>query len=263
MGMKMIYRLAKETLSNLLTMNSNVYRFSLQRGLSGPLEVPKSPWHNAVLKSQSEIDDAVEHVKNLRLPLMKNLPKNWDSIAALDCIMRNTNTDARVFDAGAERYSVVLPWLFLYGYKQLVGGNLVFNKSFKKGPILYCYCDITKTGFIEESFDAVSCLSVIEHGVDLASYFGEMARILKPNGILVTSADYYEDSIDTKGQQAYGVPIKIFTKECINDALGIAKEFGLVLTSPLDLTSKEKPVYWEKYNLNYTFVVFTLRKEVK
>jgi hypothetical protein len=87
-----------------------------------------------------------------------------------------------------------------------------------------------------------------------------MSRILKPGGVLITSADYFETRIDTKGQTAYGVPIHIFTKEEILDAVKIASQFGLSLTGSLDMSSKEKIVHWRQYNLSYTFVVFSLRK---
>jgi len=102
---------------------------------------------------------------------------------------------------------------------------------------------------------------VIEHGVDLNSYFKEMSRILKTNGILITSTDYYETPIDTKGQIAYGVPIHIFTKEEIEEAMNISEKYGLFLTSPLDLTCDEKVVYWKQYDLRFTFLNFVLRKK--
>ena len=69
-----------------------------------------------------------------------------------------------------------------------------------------------ETRFDPETFDVVTCLSVVEHGVDLDGYFREAARILKPGGALVTSTDYYPDPIDTAGKHAYGVPVKIFNR---------------------------------------------------
>ena len=87
-----------------------------------------------------------------------------------------------------------------------------------------------------------------------------MSRILKLNGVLITSTDYYEPPVDTKGQKAYGVPVHIFSKDEIIDALDIAKEFGLELTSPIDLSCDEPCVRWEELDLEYTFITFTLRK---
>jgi len=87
-----------------------------------------------------------------------------------------------------------------------------------------------------------------------------MSRILKQEGVLITSADYFETQVDTKGQMAYGVPIHVFNREEIAEALEIAGQFGLTPTYPLDLSAEERVVNWKTYDLNYTFVIFSLRK---
>jgi SAM-dependent methyltransferase len=253
----------EQTLINLSSKVNIDYSVCLEKihGISKPKKYPNAPWTNAVLKTQEEVDRAVSQVRNLGLRVRGDLPKNWDSLATLDYILKNTDKTARIFDAGAAFYSVILPWLFLYGYKNLVGGNYIFRKKIKRGPILYEPCDITKTNYENNFFDIVTCLSVIEHGVDLNLYFKEMSRILKTNGILITSTDYYETPIDTRGQIAYGVPIHIFTKGEIEEALNISEKYGLFLTSPLDLTCDEKVVCWKQYDLRYTFLNFVLRKK--
>ena len=260
--MVIINYLAKWMLRKVLMRTSIGYRFLLRKehGITGPNGYPNAPWANAVLRSQEEVDSAVEQVRKLGLPLMSDLSKNWDSLAALNIILKNTCKDAKIFDAGAELYSVILPWLFLYGYKNLVGGNLVFDKKIKRGPIVYRRSDITRTGYSSNTFNAVTCLSVIEHGVDLRSFFKEMSRILKSNGMLIISMDYYETPIDTKGLSAYGVPIHIFTKEEVTKVLATAKEFGLVPVGPIDLTCSEKVVLWKKYELRFTFLTISLQK---
>jgi SAM-dependent methyltransferase len=247
-------------LSGKFNIDYSVY-LKKMHGLSAPKSYPNAPWTNSVLKNQKEVDRAISQVKKLGLKVRGDLPKNWDSLATLDYILKNTDKDARIFDAGSALYSVILPWLFLYGYKNLVGGNFIFKKKIKRGPILYEPCDITKTNYENNSFDAVTCLSVIEHGVDFNSYFKEMSRILKVGGILITSTDYYETPVDTKGQIAYGVPIHIFTKEEIEEALNISRKYGLFLTSPLDLNCDEKVVCWKQYDLRFTFLNFVLRKK--
>jgi SAM-dependent methyltransferase len=253
----------EQTLINIsgkVKIDYSVY-LKVVHGISKPKKYPDAPWTNSVLRTQEEVGRAVSQVKSLGLCVRGDLPKNWDSLATLDCVLKNTDKNARIFDAGAALYSVVLPWLFLYGYKNLIGGNVIFKKKIKRGPILYEPCDITRTNYENNYFDAVTCLSVIEHGVDLHSYFKEMSRILKKGGLLITSTDYYETPIDTGGQIAYGVPIHIFTKGEIEEALNIAGKYGLFLTSPLDLTRGEKVVYWKQYDLRYTFLNFVLRKK--
>jgi len=120
--------------------------------------------------------------------------------------------------------------------------------------------DLTNTSFPAESFDAITCLSVIEHGVPLEAYFREMHRLLKPGGLLITSTDYYPTAIDTHGAVAHGSPIKVFSMPEIQSALALAKDIGLKPTGDLDLECKEKPIRWEPYGLEYSFVIFTLQK---
>ncbi len=238
------------------------YRFALRvkHGARAPGSRPSIPWVNTALRRHEEVRASLELVKQLGLPPVPDKPKNWDCLAALDQILARENREARVFDAGGETYSMILPWLFLYGYKNLVAGNIAFQRPRKRGPIKYVYSDITRTSFPDESFDVVTCLSVIEHGVDLTAYFKEMSRILKPGGLLFTSTDYFETPIDAKGQIAYGVPIHIFSRSEIEAALGVAKQYGFKASSSIHLLTEEKVLHWSQYDLHYTFLNFCLIK---
>ncbi len=120
-----------------------------------------------------------------------------------------------------------MPALFLYGYRDLHGINLSFTDAARRGPIRYIPGDLTGTPYADSSFDAITCLSVIEHGVPLSDYFREMFRLLKPGGLLITSTDYWPTPIDTRGQIAHGSPIKIFSRAEVEAALEIAKSSGL------------------------------------
>jgi SAM-dependent methyltransferase len=242
-------------------------RFLLRRkyGVRGPHGRPDAPWSCAVLKSEHEVRCSIEQVQRLGLPLVGRTaankePKNWDSLAALELILKNTDPRARIFDAGGERYSMILPWLALYGYRDLTAGNLVFEQPIQEGPIRYEHQDITQTTYPNARFDAITCLSVIEHGVDLAAYFKEMARILKPGGLLITSTDYYDSPVDTRGQVIFGVPIHVFSPDEITHALELAAASGLELVAPLNLTACERAVTWAQYDLSFTFIVVSMRK---
>ncbi len=252
----------KRAARRVLEQTGAGYRLLLKHdyGTSGPHGFPEGQQSNAVLRSAREVEESINQVRRLGLPALGDPPKHWDSLAALDVILKTTDMSARVFDAGGEFYSMILPWLFLYGYTNLVAGNLAFRHKRRRGPIVYQHADITRTAFAPGTFDAVTCLSVIEHGVDLEAYFREMARIIKTGGWLVTSTDYYETGIDTRGQTAFGVPIHVFTRNEILCGLQIAKRYGFELESPLNLTSPEKVVHWAEYDLRYTFLLFSLRK---
>jgi SAM-dependent methyltransferase len=255
---RVMKRLARGALEH--TSAGSRYLMKREYGVSGPHGHPDAPWKCAVLKFAEEVQASIEQVQRLGLPLVADLPKNWDSLAALDLILRTTDTNSQIFDAGGEWYSMIAPWLFLYGYKNITVGNKVFDKKKRRGSIVYEHSDITSTNFSKGYFDAVTCLSVIEHGVDLNAYFKEMTRIIRVGGVLITSADYYDAPIDTKGQEAYGEPIHIYSKNEIIQALELATRYGFSLMSPIDLRPAEKVVHWKEYDLRFTFVIFALQK---
>ena len=225
------------------------------------LSQPPGPYlMNATLKSRAEWEAALENGRKLHVPLHRGIEKNWDHLAAITTIVQNTTRDGRVLDAGAEIYSNVLPALFLYGYRELYGINLTFTDPTRRGVIRYLPGDMTRTPFAEGFFDAITCLSVIEHGVPLEAYFRESYRLLKPGGLLITSTDYFPTPIDTRGQQEHGAPIKIFSRPEIEAMLQLAQSIGFELTGDVDLECGERPIRWEKFGLEYSFVLFTLRK---
>ena len=222
----------------------------------------KQPVHteNAVLKTTAERDAAIARVEQLGLPIYEEPSKNWDSLAALSAIVSRTGTSARVLDAGSVPEAVILPWLSLFGYRDLIGINLDVKRPFHVGPIRYERGDITKTPYESASFDAITCLSVIEHGVPVVPYLAEMARLLKPGGVLITSTDYWHEPVDTKGKTAWGSPVKVFVADEIRAILRDAEAVGLRPTTDIDLACQDKVVHWTRQNLDYTFVVFTFTR---
>ena len=239
-----------------------LYRMSLKMkfGAAQLTQEPGPNIANGTLKSRAEWQEAHQHGKQMHVPLHRGPEKNWDHLAAVSTILTNTKPGARILDAGAEIYSNVLPALFLYGYRDLHGINLSFTAPTRRGPIRYIPGDLTQTPYAAGSFDAITCMSVIEHGVPLQDYFREMWRLLKPGGLLITSTDYYPTPIDTRGQVAHGMPIKIFSKPELQAAIDLAKREGFEQTGPIDLECDEKPIHWEQFGLDYTFVLFTLKK---
>ena len=57
--------------------------------------------------------------------------------------------------------------------------------------------DLTDTGLPAAHFDYLTCLSVIEHGVDVRAFVAECARLLKPGGKLFVTFDYWNPKITT------------------------------------------------------------------
>ena len=152
------------------------------RGSIRPLPDEAEP--SEVLRSQSDYDTAIAECRRLKLPLHHDPPKNWDALGAVSLVLHSVERNARVLDAGAARYSPILPWLYLYGLRSLVGVNLEFTRTRSHGPVRYEPGDITAMAFADQSFDAMTCMSVIEHGVPLEPFAAEAARVLRPGGSL-------------------------------------------------------------------------------
>ncbi len=258
--MKKLYHNLRFKIENVFFKYPSIYRKHLSQKLDLNQSYLSEVETVAVLKNKKIIEKYTAIVKRLGLPVRSDQSKNWDSLIAYKQIVEKFPKDANILDAGAEVYSSILPWLFLTGYQHLYGNNIIFKNRFKRGTILYDYGDITKTDFPLNFFDAITCLSVVEHGVELDQFFKEMSRLLKPGGILVLSTDYYETSIETKDKFEYGHQIKIFNKNDIRDMINQASKNNLNLITDQDLNCAEKPVHWERFGLEYTYVCLTFEK---
>ncbi|HSV66129.1 MAG TPA: methyltransferase domain-containing protein [Mycobacteriales bacterium] len=213
-----------------------------------------------VLRTHAEWQAAVRECRRLRLPLHRDRPKNWDALGAVSVVLAECGPAASVLDAGAARYSSVLPWLRLYGLSDLVGNNLEFGADVRHDGVLFRYGDITGTDFPDGRFDAVTCMSVIEHGVPLEPFLAESARILKPGGLLVVSTDYDQDPPDTSDHLAYGQPVHIFSPAEIKDLVTLASDKGLDLEGELATEHQSRPVHWQRMGLDYTFIRLVFRR---
>lgn len=215
---------------------------------------------NSTLKSIAQIDEASAEVARCGLVPHGDPRKHWDAISALRFILDRRSVDDRVLEVGATLYSVMLTWLYQLGYRCLRGIDFVYERPVRRGCIRYEPGDLTRTRFADGSFDIVCSMSVIEHGVDASAYFAEMARLLSPGGLLITSIDYWRDPVDTRGELAFGVPIRIFTPEDVRDLLRTGQAYGFAPTGPIDCECQDRTITWDPYALSYTFLCFALEK---
>jgi SAM-dependent methyltransferase len=160
---------------------------------------------------------------------------------------------------GVPDYSYISAWLAHYGFEVDVI-NPAFDKDFRDhgGMVRYRKGDGTRTPYPDQCFGAAVCLSVIEHGVDLDSFYREMHRVLAPGGYLLISTDFWSTPIDTGGRRKFGAPVRIFTPQDIDDMIALAMQRGFQATGLIDYRCEEKTVEW--LGLEYTFIDFALKR---
>ena len=254
-----LLRIAKLGAEQVLWARVNLRRaWTDRRGLTA--EFPPRVLPTDVMSTRADYELAVAECRRLKFPLHRDRPKNWDALGAVSVLVHTLGTDIRVLDAGAARYSPVLPWLRLLGVRDLVGNNLEFTRTTHHGGVRFEPGDVTSTHYRDGWFDAVTCMSVIEHGVPLDAFMAEASRILRPGGLLVLSTDYDQSPPDTTGKTAYGVPVKIFGPADIEQLVVCAAEHGLYLVGDLRLAHAQRPVHWKRTGLDYTFIRLTFRR---
>ena len=130
------------------------------------------------------------------------------------------------------------------------------NKSTKL-PYRVIRGDLTKTNFPNNTFDVITCLSVIEHGVNIESFLKEASRLLRHDGKLYVSTDYWEPKILIENSvRPFGLNWKIFSKKEIKNLVNMAKEYNLKMEDESIPSTKEKVVHWGGKDYTYISLIF-------
>jgi SAM-dependent methyltransferase len=187
------------------------------------------------------------------------LKKSWDVLRTLQFIEQHVSKATPILDLGA--YGSEVPCgLYKMGYSDLTGIDL--NPALAQMPyqqnIRYVTGDFARTSFPDESFGAITAISVIEHGFCGPKVFRETSRILKAGGYLVGSTDYWPEKIDTRGVTVYGLDWTIFSKSELLDLIEEAGKYGLVPVGRLNFDASEPTVSW--FERDYTFAWFAFQK---
>ncbi len=217
------------------------------------------------LKSRSEAEACTRIVKLFGLPSHHDPQKNWDTLKCLFYVVDSTDINSPVLDAGASGRSTILRWLSALGYRHLYACDIrpFSQRPYRSRRIKFSVQDITHTDYPDRFFHAVTCISVIEHGVDLQGFVKEMSRILRRGGMLLISTDYWSQSIDCSGIYPYGKAMgemKVFGPDEIESLVSLAKLSGFSLCMPLDLKTVERAVRWKRVRREYTFAFIALKK---
>lgn len=218
------------------------------------------------LKSKNEIDASTQLIEFFGFYPHLDPQKNWDTLKCIFYLLRESNPDLPILDAGGSLDSSVLNTLSRYGYNELYACDIIDMTQYSKlknSEVKFTVQNIECTNYQNDYFQAVISLSVIEHGVNIKKFFDEMNRILKKNGLLLITTDYWDEYINCDGIYPYGPDkpqMKVFQKVDIETICELASKNGFSLCSPLKTETYEKAVKWEVVKREYTFIFLAFRK---
>lgn len=186
--------------------------------------------------------------------------KSWDVALTVAFARERVAPHEPVLDMGCVN-SEVLWSLARLGYRNLAGCDV--DRRCLAGPfresIQYSIQDLTRTSFDARSFGAITCLSVIEHGVDEVRFLTEARRLLAPGGYLVVSTDYWPDPISTSGVQAFGLPWRIFARPDIEAFLGACRRLGFEPLGPLNWREPSPVISWQTRRYSFAWMAMVKR----
>ena len=185
--------------------------------------------------------------------------KSWDVLKTAQFLEKNVGKGFPVLDVGTYA-SEILCVLYRMGYSNLTGVDLNLQISHMPyaGTIRYIVSDFMRTPFKNESFEAITSISVIEHGFKSTALLMEISRLLGPGGYFIASFDYWPEKIDTTRIPFFGMDWKIFSQQEVLAFIEEARDYNLVPCGIIDLTAKERPI--ECANKKYTFAWLALQK---
>ncbi|WP_179228452.1 class I SAM-dependent methyltransferase [Leptolyngbya ohadii] len=215
-----------------------------------------------VLPDRQTVQTATQILQQQGLPTHLTPQKNWDQ-ALLAQLLEPIDRQAAILDMGCGD-CCTLDFLAALGFTSLHGIDLQIKDLQADKPESRPYQlsegDLMHTPFADRSYEVLTSISVIEHGVDLNAFFAEADRLLKPNGILYVTTDYWETKIPIDSTiKPFGLSWQIFSREEIQQAIDLAEQHGL---TPIQETAipacQESPVSW--YSRDYTFIALAFRK---
>lgn len=185
--------------------------------------------------------------------------KSWDVLATVDFLEVKIDKAKPILDIGSYASEVVVS-LHKAGFRNLTGLDL--NPRLGRMPfgdtIRYEVGDFMNTPFEDESFDAITSISVIEHGFDGPKLLKEMGRILKSGGYFIASFDYWPEKIGTDGVKFFNMDWRIFSRDDVRELIDEAAKHGLRPVGSLEAEAKDRAVSHGGYQ--YTFGWLVLEK---
>lgn len=196
-------------------------------------------------------------IQSLYLPPHLDIHKNWDHLLLYSAIA-SIDKQSHIIDLGCGE-CCTLNFLAALGFKNIYGIDLQIGYDANTAYTLH-QGNLTQTPLVNGECDVAISISVIEHGVEIAAFFAEVSRLLKTDGLLFLTTDYWAEYIEIDSSiQLFGLEWKVFSGLDLEQLIVLAQENNLVLAQAGNIPAcSDRTVSW--YDYRYTFIALLFRK---
>ena len=210
-----------------------------------------------LLKTKTEIDLCTTWLHTNGLTSHVSVCKDWDLAHVISAI-----GDGNVLDMGSSD-SYILENLSLLRRNGDLYGIDLRKPDRKIHGVKYIVGDLMNTELPTGYFRYITCLSVIEHGVDIARFAQESARLLEPQGKLFVTYDYWNPRIQSE-LKLFGLEWQPLDKVNVERLVEDCKHNNLFAVEEIDWITDEAVINSEYYSpiadLSYTFGMTVFEK---
>jgi SAM-dependent methyltransferase len=204
------------------------------------------------LQDRSQVDATTTFLSQHGFYPHSITPKNWDLAHILPDI-----TEGPLLDMGCcESY--------ILGNAKIIGPKFGIDMrlpGYTIPGVTLLQGDLMDTRLPPKYFQTLTCISVIEHGVDFGRFAAECVRLLRPGGKLYVSFDYWNPKI-TGTMNLYGLAWNILCRSDVEGLIQICEKAGMMLTEEVDWSIKDAVINEAFYaprgsGVAYTFGLLT------
>jgi SAM-dependent methyltransferase len=227
-----------------------------------------------LLGNISQAENATRWMRDRKIPLHDTMQKNWDHYELIS-LLKEFPKSVRILDMGSG-HGFTLKLLHTLGFENISGIDYelpprrilerlkgFFGKTFSPYSVTQAG-DLCNTKIASDSCDFITCISVIEHGVDIEAFVKEASRLLKPGGQIWITFDYWEPACDntTDEVKIFGLPWNIFDRKKVEQMIVCAKKYGLELKDASATIPPCQDKTLDYYGKQYTFMGIAFKKNI-
>ncbi len=209
------------------------------------------------LKSEEEIQVSSDWLRRNGYVSHKIGCKDWDLARIIPCL-----GDGNFLDMGSSD-SCILQNLCIKKIRGEKFGIDLRPPDTSLEGVKYIVGDLTDTKLKSGFFRYITCLSVIEHGVNIPKFAREAARLLEKGGRIFITFDYWDPRINPR-LKLYDLNWQPLDRKAANALILEFKKNGLHLVEKIDWRTGEPVGYCAPCpRMKYTFGMLTFEKSGK